>query len=103
MSFLPKRKSATPGDRKIVCNKIHLKSLNQYTKNITGDYSKQFVLDSHSENKNFLNNPYIPGQCNSTSIVEFDLVQGARSCYPQQTQMLNYDVQGNITVGHMRF
>ncbi len=76
--------------------------MNQYAKFATGDYQQQFKLAVNPENTAFVNNPYMPGKCAMTNIVEFDVCQGAQPCYPQQTQMLNYDVQGNIAVGSLR-
>ena len=84
-----------------VPQQIHLKSLNQYKKFQTGDYCQQFIINKNNENKSFISNSYIPNKCMQTNIVEFDLVQGAKPCYPQQTQMLGYDAQGEITISRL--
>ena len=85
------------------CLKCNLKTLNQYKEFAEGNYAKQFEIESHSSNVNFVSNPYIPCKCHNSDVVCFSLTDGAGKCRPNTDKMLGYNVNGKVTVTKVRF
>ena len=75
---------------------MSLKPLNREKKYMTGDYAKQFDIESHSSNKRFVSNPYKPGHCECNDQVCFSLTKGALPCRPDKTTMLVYNAEGKV-------
>lgn len=78
------------------CLKCNLKTLNQNKHLAQGDYAKQFQIDEHSSNKDFVKNPYVPKKCDVSDLVAFSLTKGSSDCQHDKSLMLNYDSQGRI-------
>lgn len=78
------------------CLRCNLKALNRYEYLMKGKYARQFDLQENPQNKQFVNNPYVPGKCDTTQLVCFDLVKGAKKCSTDKTLMLGFDAQGNL-------
>ena len=62
-----------------------------------GTYKEMFCIDPNPANKEFVKNNMRQQMCGDpNAVVAYDLVTGAGDCKPCQTDILSYDIQGNL-------
>lgn len=77
-----------------LCPNCNLKPL----KKGKGSYAKQFQIDQHSSNKDFVENPYVPKKCKATDLTAFSLTHGSGGvCQKDKSLMMGYDSQGRLS------
>lgn len=58
---------------------------------MSSNYADQFKIAVNAENRQFVENPYVPGTCKPCDVAEFHLVKGAHGCMPVKEMRVVWD------------
>ena len=78
------------------CFQCNLYVANKFRKFQDGPYKEVFCLECNPENKYFVQNPMQQHRCVFSDVVPYDVEFGSLGCQASNTNVLSYDIQGNL-------
>ena len=78
------------------CYECNLYVANKFRKFQDGPYKEAFCLECNPENHYFVQNPHEQKRCKFSDVVCFNVKYGSSNCLSSNTNILSYDIQGNL-------